>query len=212
MKLKRARHSANSLVLLVGFVGVGISTLDLSAQEKPPDVAAVVASPERALIRRMAGTWDVRASIWLAPDAKPIVQSAVARRRLIGDGLLEETMTPAPGSDGPAFTRLALLSYNSVNSSYEYMSWDTRAPQMMYQVSRVVGVPGERQESSVIWFYLADTFVVPEWGDARNVAFKHRLMIEPGDDRQVVRLYWTRLSGEPNKEFLAGEYVYTRKQ
>ena len=56
-------------------------------------------------------------------------------------------MTPLPGSDGPAFTRVALLGYNAVNSSYEYVSWDTRAPQMMYQVSRAVGRPGEHQAS-----------------------------------------------------------------
>jgi hypothetical protein len=92
------------------------------------------------------------------------------------------------------------------------MSWDTRAPQMMYQASRAVGMPGESKGSAVIWFYLVDNFVVPQWGDARNVAFKHRLMLEPGAGRQVVRLYWTRLSGEPNQEFLFGEYVYTRKR
>ena len=208
MKLQRTRQVAHILAVLGAFIGSGIPAPDVSAQDRPP----VAASPEHALIRGMVGTWDVRASVWLGPNAQSIVQTAIARRRLVGDALLEEVMTPSPGSDGPAFTRVAFLSYNAVSSSYEYMSWDTRAPQMMYQVSRAVGMPGERQGSSVIWFYLVDNFVVPQWGDAKNVAFKHRLMIEPGDDRQVVRLYWTRLSGEPNKEFLAGEYVYTRKQ
>lgn len=212
MKLKRTYQSAGLFVFLAGFIGAGIPVIDLSAQEKPPSTATVAASPEHALIERMAGTWDVRASAWLGPDAKPIVQSTVARRLFIGNGLLEEVMTPSPGSDGPAFTRVAFLSYNAVTSSYEYLSWDTRAPQMMYQVSGAVGVPGERQGSRAIWFYLVDNFVVPKWGDATNVAFKQRLMIEPGDNRQVVRLYWTRLSGKPTKEFLAGEYVYTRKE
>jgi hypothetical protein len=105
-------------------------------------------------------------------DAKPILQSAVATRRLIGDALLEEVMTPAPGSDGARFTRVAFLGYNAVNSHYEYMSWDTRAPQMMYQVSRAAGMPGETQASRVIWFHLVDNFVVPQWGDVRNVAFR----------------------------------------
>jgi Protein of unknown function (DUF1579) len=210
--LKCTQHSASVLVFVASFIGAVILAIDLSAQEKSPKAATVAASPEHGLIQGMVGTWGVRASLWFGPDAKPIVQSAVARRRLIGEGLLEEIMTPSPGSDGPAFTRLAFLSYNAVTSSYEYMSWDTRAPQMMYQVSRTVGMPGERQGSSAIWFHLVDNFVVPQWGEARNVAFKQRLMLEPGADRQVVRLYWTRLSGEPNEEFLAGEYVYTREQ
>jgi Protein of unknown function (DUF1579) len=210
--VKPTQRSASVLLFVAGFVGAGIPAIDLSAQEEPPKEATLAVSPEHALIQGMVGTWGVRASLWLGPGTKPIVQSAVARRHLLGEGLLEEIMTPSPGSDGPAFTRLAFLSYNAVTSSYEYMSWDTRAPQMMYQVSRAVGTPGERQGSRVIWFYLVDNFVVPQWGEARNVAFKQRLMLEPGADHQVVRLYWTRLSGEPNEEFLAGEYVYTREQ
>jgi hypothetical protein len=49
-------------------------------------------------------------------------------------------------------------------------------------------------------------------GDDKNVALKHRLMIGSGNDRWLVRLYWTRLSGEPNREFLAVEYIYTRRR
>ena len=63
MKLNRTRQSASILAFLAGFVGAGIPALDLSAQERPPNVATVAASPEHALIRRMAGTWDVRASV-----------------------------------------------------------------------------------------------------------------------------------------------------
>jgi hypothetical protein len=154
MELKRTWQSGNILVLLAGLVGAGIPALHLPAQEKPSSVATVPSSPKHALIRTMAGAWEVRASLWLGPDAKPIVQSAVARRRLIGDTLLEEVMTPSPGSDGPAFTRLAFLNYNAVRSSYEYVSWDTRAPQMMYQVSRAIGTPESARgqaSSGSIW-------------------------------------------------------------
>jgi hypothetical protein len=160
----------------------------------------------------MAGTWDVRASMWLASGTKPMTLSAVADRHIVGDGLLEEVMTPAPGSGTPAFTRVALLGHNDVNGNYEYVSWDTRAPQMMYQTSHSIGIPGEARDSGAIWFYLDGSFVVPRWGTERNVAFRHRLVMEPGKDRQVLRLYWRRLSGEPASEFLATEYVYTRKK
>jgi hypothetical protein len=207
-----ALRLTTAFVLLVGLPEAVLPPLELSAQARPESAAPVPTSPELDLIRKMVGTWDVRASLWLGPDAKAIVQSAVARRRLVGEGLLEEVMTPSPGSDGPAFTRVAWLGHNAVTGSYEYVSWDTRAPQMMYQTSRDVGAPGANGGVNPIWFYLRDNFVVPQWGDARNVAFRQRLLFEPGEGRQVVRLYWTQLGGEPSQEFLAGEYVYTRRQ
>jgi hypothetical protein len=50
-----------------------------------------------------------------------------------------------------------------------------------------------------------------QWGDAMNSAFRYRVMVSPAQqDRQVVRLYLTPVSGEVAKEFLAFEYVYSR--
>jgi hypothetical protein len=92
MKRKRIHQSASILAFLAGFLWAVIPALDLRAQEKVLNMV----SPEGALIRQMVGTWDVRASVWFGTDAKPIVQSAVARRRLVGDALLEEVMTPSP--------------------------------------------------------------------------------------------------------------------
>jgi hypothetical protein len=212
MKSVPALPLATAFVLFVGLPGPVLPPPELSAQARPKSAAALPTSPELDLIRKLVGTWDVRASIWLGSDAKPIVQSAVARRRLVGEGLLEEVMAPSPGSDGPVFTRVAWLGHNAVTGSFEYVSWDTRAPQMMYQTSRYVGLPGDDRGDTPILFYLKDNFVVPQWGDARNVAFSQRLLFEPGEARQLVRLYWTRLAGEPSQEFLVGEYVYTRRQ
>jgi hypothetical protein len=120
-------------LLITGLLATGLQASEVLAQEKQSNAPP---STEHAFIRAMTGTWDVRASLWLGPNAKPIVQSAVATRRLIGQALLEEVMTPT--------------------------SWDTRAPQMMYQTSRAVGMPGESKGSAVIWFYLVDNFVVPQ--------------------------------------------------
>ena len=59
---------------------------------------------------------------------------------------------------------------------------------------------------------LEDNFVIPQWGNTANAAFKGRKVMELERDRQIVRLYWTPLAGENAEEFLAGEYIYTRKR
>jgi hypothetical protein len=56
------------------------------------------------------------------------------------------------------------------------------------------------------------SFVAPQWGEARNVAFTYRLTVgEIKNDSQVVRLYLTPKAEESPKEFLAFEYLYSRQ-
>jgi len=50
------------------------------------------------------------------------------------------------------------------------------------------------------------------WGQAKNVAFKYRLSLKPVQhNRQTVQLYLTPLSGELAREYLAFEYLYSRR-
>ena len=49
-------------------------------------------------------------------------------------------------------------------------------------------------------------------GNTANAAFKGRKVMELERDRQIVRLCWMPLAGENAEEFLAGEYIYTRKR
>lgn len=162
-----------------------------------------------ALLREMAGTWDARQRMWTGPDATPIdMPPAVAHRQLIGDAYLEEVMEPAQASGSDSFTRTAYINYNPVSRQYEYFTLDTRAPQQMRYSS------GEMRKDAVgdVKFD-GGRFVASQWGDAKNVAFKYRLVVGGVDgDRQLVRLYLTPLSGRDTREFLAFEYVYTRRR
>jgi hypothetical protein len=55
-----------------------------------------------------------------------------------------------------------------------------------------------------------DIFIAPRMGEAVNAAFRYRLKVgQVENERQVVRLYLTPLSGERSKEFLAFEYICT---
>ncbi len=177
-----------------------------SAQKAPSKDSAPT------LIRQMVGTWKVRQRMWPGFGAEAInLPPAVARRRLVAGGFVEEMMEPVDKSAKASFIRIAYFNYNAVNQQYEYFSLDSRAPQMMNERSDKTGeqsIPG--QDGIRL---NGGRFVAPQWGDARNVAFTYRLTVgEIKNNRQVVQLYLTPQAGETPKEFLAFEYVYTRRR
>src|SRR5262245_18049601 len=161
------------------------------------------------LIQQMAGTWNVGQRMWPGPGAAAVeLPPALARRRVMQGGFLEEVMEPAEKSPTESFLRIAYFNFNAVNQQYEYFSLDSRAPQMMNEKSNRVeeSKPGEIKLSG-------GSFVAPRWGEATNMAFAYRLTVGAvTNNRQVVQLYLTPQAGESRKEFLAFEYVYTRRQ
>jgi hypothetical protein len=152
-----------------------------------------------ALVQQMGGSWSVSERMWPGSGSAPIaLPAATAERHLVAASLLQETMEAAPGSR-QQFTRVASFEYNSVSKQYEYVSWDSRAPQMMVEKGRTaLTLSGGR-------------FVAPQWGSMKNVAFRYRLEVgRIQNGRQTVRLYFTPLSGD-TREFRAFEYVYRKE-
>lgn len=174
-------------------------------------LASAVAQTAPALLQNMTGTWNVEQRTWSGSGAAAVqLPPAVAQRRLIDDKYLEESMQPstlAPGQPG-FFVRKAILNYNVVNKQYEYFSIDTRAPQAMTEKSLPTKASNESKELRLS----GGSFVVPEWGPAKNVRFKYRLTVGAVQDgKQTVHLYLTPQSVLPKKEFLAFEYKYVRQ-
>lgn len=103
------------------------------AEQPPSAIARMMApGPEYDLIRSMEGAWRVQQRVWPGAGATPITSGPYdAERRLIGNAFLQETMTVAPGSAEPPFTRTAYLAFNNANRRYEYVSLDTRYPRIM---------------------------------------------------------------------------------
>src|ERR1700722_1995074 len=172
--------------------------------------AISVAQETSPLLQRMVGTWDVQQRMRSGPGAAAVeLPSAIARRELVGGKYLEENMEPSSGEATQAFHRSAFLNYNSVTRRYEYTSLDTRAPQLMMEMSRPVDpqrVPAAELKLQ------GGEFLAPEWGGAKNVRFKYRLSIgEIKNDQQAIQLFLTPASVLPKEEFLAFEYVYTRR-
>lgn len=183
---------------LVWFCAISIPAGAQDAQSKSASVTA--------LMRQMTGAWQVSSRMWPGPDAKAIeLPPSVARRELIGEAYLQEVMQPVDKAAASAFTRTAYFSFNPTNQQYEYFSLDTRLPQMMTYV-----VPGANKVRDGKVELTGTSFVAPEWGAKKNVAFVYRLTIGPVESNsQVVQLFLTEQNGE-GKEFLAFEYVYRR--
>ena len=99
---------------------------------------------------------------------------------------------------------------NVVNQQYEYFSLDSRASQMMNERSEKTEVQDNPGKDGIK--LNGGSFVAPERGEAKNVAFTYRLTVGAIESNsQVVQLYLTPQAGENLKEFLAFEYVYTRQ-
>jgi hypothetical protein len=207
--VKQRMCAARLSVRLVCIVFGSLLAVIARPSEKPPGGADTDAP---SLIQRMIGTWDVRQRMWLGAAAEPIdLPPATARRVPIGSTILQETMSLASESTGASFTRVAYFDYNAVNHRYEYFSLDTRAPQMMNERSLAAGPEEKRERPSALTLY-GGRFVAPQWGESKNVPFRYRIVIGNVEkEQQTVRLYLTPQSGPNIKEFLAFEYVYTRK-
>jgi Protein of unknown function (DUF1579) len=203
--MKNIPHVAWVLFVLCGMADIVPAA---HAQHASPSLAPVSSVP--ALIEQMQGTWDVQERMWTGSGAAAIdLPAAVAHRRLIGHAFLEEVMERAPQAQGDTFTRVSYFNYNAINQQYEYFSIDTRAPQMMFERTYAAGTLNN--EIGITLY--GGSFVAPRWGKATNVAFRYRIKIGGVQQkRQIVQLYLTPLSAEGTKEFLAFEYVYTRRQ
>lgn len=180
------------------------------AAEKPSPPAA--STPVPPLIVQMAGSWSVEQRMWPGAGAEPVrLPAAVARRRVVRGGFLEEFMESAPGAPEP-FTRVAYLQRNAVTRRWEYVSLDSRAPQMMTEKSDVESAAAGEAAGPDGRSLAGDLFTAPRWGEATNVTFRYRLTVGPVVmDRQVVRLFLTPQAKDGGPEFLAFEYVYTRR-
>ena len=211
MSEMRSWSSTARKAAIVGATALFCVVLADLAAEQPtsPDTG----TPAPPLVRRMAGAWNVEQRMWPGAGADAItLPAAVARRRLVRGGFLEEVMEGIPGSAQEPFTRIAYFHFNAVTRRYEYVSLDSRAPQMMTETSKAEGATSKMREDDEIALD-GDQFVAPRWGNSTNVTFRYRLVIGGVvRDRQVVRLFLTPQSKDDSKEFLAFEYVYTRSR
>lgn len=199
---------ANPTAVILSLLIAGILSIAASVADGRSAALGNAGKSVTSLLHEMVGTWNVQQRMWTGPDAKAIdLPPAIAHRRLVAGAYLQEIMEPAHEGGNGSFIRTAYINYNPVRRRYEYFSVDSRAPQQMHYQS----AQRDKNDASAVKFQ-GGHFVAAQWGDARNVAFKYRLVLgEVKNNQQVVQLYLTPQSGKKRKEFMAFEYVYTRQ-
>lgn len=166
---------------------------------------ALQPGPEDRQLARRAGTWNVVMTLRPTADARPIVVNGLIAERAMVGLYLQETMRPAPGSNLPDFRRMAYLTYNKVESRWQYSSMDTRAPVgIMFAKSYA-----DQPEGDITMYF--DGFALPGFGpelEGRYLRARH-VVKRDGDDHDVAEQYWTPVGG---REWLAVKYEFTRKR
>jgi hypothetical protein len=181
----------------------------VNTEQRPAEMSAIESlkrpTREHELLQSMTGVFSVENRIWPEPGSDPMVATAVARRRMIGDLYLEEIMEPSQGSTPPDFSRVCYLDFSTLNRRWEYVSFDTRLPAaLMFETS----VDDTVDDGNTIVLHLP-SFVLPGWGTkvtGQSVRQRREITVQTSD-RQIVRQYWTLPAAAP---YLAVDYVYSR--
>lgn len=205
--LTRYERLAALCVAVVFAASAPSGTLLTQAQTNPPRSAndrMLEPGREAAQLARRAGTWDVVMTLRPSPDAKPIIaKGLIAERTMIGL-YLQEIMRPAASSGAADFRRIEYLTYNPVESRWQYVSMDTRVPIGLMSATSFEHEPGP---SITVHF---ERFAIPGFGaelEGRFFRARH-VTTRESDDRDMSRQYWTTV-GAP--EWLAVQYEYTRR-
>lgn len=184
--------------------------LPAQATESAPQRSAIERMQEpgaeaRELARR-AGSWSVVMTLRPTPDAAPVVTTGlVADRAMIGL-FLQEVMKPEPGSGVPPFRRISYLTYNRVESRWQYVSLDTRFPAgIMPAWSFDKGT-----DSTLTLQFEGLGFVGFGPEVEGRLTRSNYVMTRNRDDHEIARQYWTQADGS-GREWLAVQYEYKRR-
>jgi hypothetical protein len=177
--------------------------LSFGLQSPSPAERMLQPGPQAQRLAQQVGTWDVVMTMRPASTAPPIVVTGLLAERTMIGLYLQEVMRPAPGSNVPDFRRLDYMTYDPVQTRWEYASMDTRAP---------IGIMSAKSFTSdvgpdiTVYF---DNFASPLPGAFGGSVRARHVDKRQGDDRHVKQQYWTVPGGQ---EWLAVQYEYTRKR
>ena len=120
---------------------------------------------------------------------------------------LQETTTPAPGSDVPPFTRIDYLNFDRVEGRWKYVSMDTRFPVSIMPGSSFGPAAAGRIELEVQPRALVGV------GDQVAGPFRSSDMVvsQPDADHGLKQQHATMATGD-GKPWLFVQYEYTRRR
>ena len=205
MNLNRAlRTLAAILAVSLNLSGARAATEDQASLNK----RLIQAGPEAQALTRRVGTWDVTITSWEAPGAAPVVSTGyVAERRMIGP-MLEEILTPGPGSSDAPFSRADFLTFNRLEGRWQYMSMDSRVPDGFMSAWSLDADPEQRVFTSFLPF--ATTGVAGS-GAGGQMWRMEQVISRQDADHDMKEQSFTAAGGAATK-WLGMRYSYTRRK
>ena len=175
------------------------------ASDAPPAVRNGLPGTGHQALRRLAGVWSVRKTIWLkGPSAPPATAVLTARRRLIAGGRYLEDVTQGEVAGQPYF-RTGLLGYSNMDKRYEWVTADATNANMMIYLGRDGSGPGFPIDAAGRF---TDQGLLGSGTTGKPVAMRVRFTSE-GANRNTLELYFTPPGAV---ERLFDRSVYTRRR
>jgi hypothetical protein len=193
------------LTLLVTSVWTPLAVAQTPSPKAPVAAQAMLGlDPRGESLAKRVGTWQVTSTLRLTPDAKPIVQTAVADRVMIGP-YLQEIMRAAPNAGGADFRRISYLTYFRVEGRWHYVSLDTRFP---VGIMPAYSFDGGESDKIVLQFEPLAFVGLGDKVEGRMIR-SNFVITWDGPDHDTARQYWVAADGSGQK-WLAVQYDYVR--
>ena len=179
------------------------------ASDQAPASAAVRLNergPQNEMIARRVGLWNVTETVWDHPGAQPVVTTDLVAERTMMGSLLQEFLRHPTDSAHADINRTDLLTFNRLQSRWDYVSFDARSPVGLMPASSSAAGDG----ATIDLVFLP--FAVPGNGvEASGQLLRMEQVIEFGDlDHDVKDQYFTVADGSGTR-WLAHRYEYARQ-
>jgi len=101
------------------------SEAERSAMEAEMEAYLKATAPgeHHEMLKEFLGPWDARFTMWMDPDAPPLVSEGVVERELVLGGRFLKEEIEATSAMGP-FHAISFMGYNSVDGRYEFVWMD----------------------------------------------------------------------------------------
>ena len=185
------------------------STAAVPAPTAPGTVPAAVRlnepGPQNEMLARRVGLWSVTETVWDHPGAQPVTTTDLVAERTMMGSLLQEFLRHPSDTAHTDVNRTDLLTFNRLQSRWEYVSFDARSPVGLMPASSVAAGDG----TSIDLVFAP--FAIPGPGvEASGQLLRMEQTIDYVDpNHDVKNQYFTVADGSGTK-WLAHRYEYAR--
>jgi hypothetical protein len=162
--------------------------------------------PQNEMLARRAGLWDVTETVWDHPGAQPVITTDLVAERTMMGSLLQEFLRHPSDTAHKDINRTDLLTFNRLQSRWDYVSFDARSPVGLMPASSSAAGDGTTIDLVFV------PFAIPGPGvEASGLLLRMEQVIEFQDPNHDVKNQYFTLADGTGTKWLAHRYEYTRR-